>query len=82
VLLGSFQSSLISPPMILLWVSSYFLWSSYNCELNEHINYVGKGVDKYDPILPICMPRGYGGVAILWKKAILSSIMFMLRYGV
>ena len=30
-------------------------------ELNEHINYVGKGVDKNDPI----MPRGYGGVTIL-----------------
>jgi hypothetical protein len=37
-------------------------------ELNEHINYVGKGVDKYDPILPICMPRGYGGVANLMEK--------------
>jgi hypothetical protein len=24
----------------------------------------------YDPILPICMPRGYGRVAILWKKNI------------
>jgi hypothetical protein len=43
-------------------------------ELNEHINYVGKGVDKYDPILPICMPQGYGGVAILWKKDIDNMI--------
>ena len=34
-------------------------------EINEHINYVDKGVDKNDMILPICMPRGYGGVAIL-----------------
>ena len=34
-------------------------------EINEHINYVDKGVDKNDLILPICMPLGYGGVAIL-----------------
>lgn len=36
-------------------------------ELHEHVNYVGKGVDKNEPLLPICMPRGYGGVAVLWN---------------
>ena len=36
-------------------------------ELHEHVNYVGKGVDKSEPLLPICMPRDYGGVAILWN---------------
>lgn len=30
----------------------------------------GKAVDTGDPILPAQMPRGYGGVAILWKKTI------------
>jgi hypothetical protein len=30
VLVGSFRSSSISPPMIILWVSLYFWWSSYN----------------------------------------------------
>jgi hypothetical protein len=27
-------------------------------------------VDINDPLLPVSLPRGYGGVAILWKKAI------------
>ena len=30
----------------------------------------GKSVDFYDPIPPIQIPRGYGGVAILWNKNI------------
>ena len=30
----------------------------------------GKSVDTGDPILPVQMPRGYGGTAILWKKQI------------
>jgi hypothetical protein len=37
-------------------------------ELNEHINYVGKGVDKYDPILPICMPQGLRRSCHLMEK--------------
>ncbi|MES9884980.1 MAG: reverse transcriptase family protein [Sedimenticola sp.] len=31
---------------------------------------VGKAVDTGDPILPVQMPRGYGGVGVLWKKDI------------
>ena len=27
-------------------------------------------MDQYDPIPPIQLPRGYGGVAIFWKKDI------------
>jgi hypothetical protein len=27
-------------------------------------------VDEYDPLLPVSMPRGYGGVAIIWRKDI------------
>jgi hypothetical protein len=38
--------------------------------LNKNINFVGKGVDKYNPVLPKSMPRGYGGVAIIWKENI------------
>ena len=30
----------------------------------------GKAVDTNDHILPVQMPRGYGGVAVLWKKRI------------
>lgn len=30
----------------------------------------GKAVDTGDPILPVQMPRGYGGVAVLWKDNI------------
>ena len=29
-----------------------------------------KAVDSTDPIMPVQMPRGYGGVGILWKKDI------------
>jgi exonuclease III len=39
-------------------------------EIHGEINYAGKGVDKYDPLLPVSMPRGYGGVAIIWRKDI------------
>jgi exonuclease III len=39
-------------------------------EIHGEINYAGKGVDKYDPLLPVRMPRGYGGVAIIWRKDI------------
>ena len=28
------------------------------------------GVDKGNPVPPVCMPRGYGGEAILWKKSL------------
>ena len=30
----------------------------------------GKAVDTGDPMLPVQMPRGYGGSAILWKRTI------------
>jgi hypothetical protein len=39
-------------------------------DLNKNINFVGKGVDKYYPVLPKSMPRGYGGVAIIWRENI------------
>ncbi|CAG2242256.1 unnamed protein product [Mytilus edulis] len=46
----------------------------YDCQLNLlqelHSDFTGTGkaVDSNDPIQPLHMPRGYGGVAILWKK--------------
>ena len=39
-------------------------------ELHIQINYAAKGVDINDPLLPISMPRGYGGVAVIWKNEI------------
>jgi hypothetical protein len=39
-------------------------------DLNKNINFVGKGVDKYNPVLPKSMPREYGGVAIIWRENI------------
>jgi hypothetical protein len=36
-------------------------------EIHGEINYVGKGVDINDPLLPVSMPRGYGGVAVIWQ---------------
>ena len=39
-------------------------------ELSNNINYAGKGVDINEQLLLISMPRGYGGVAVLWRKDI------------
>ncbi|MCG7879544.1 MAG: reverse transcriptase family protein [Candidatus Thiodiazotropha taylori] len=39
-------------------------------ELSQIYNGAGKAVDSGDPILPVQMPRGYGGVGVLWKKDI------------
>ena len=39
-------------------------------EVNSNINFAAKGVDMNDPLPPVCLPRGYGGVAILWNKNI------------
>lgn len=52
----------------------------FDCQLdllNElHNDYIGigKAIDSNDPIPPIQMPRGYGGVAILWRKELDSLI--------
>ncbi|CAC5411213.1 unnamed protein product [Mytilus coruscus] len=39
-------------------------------ELHPKIVGVGKAVDSSDPIATSHMPRGYGGVAVLWQKSI------------
>lgn len=37
-------------------------------EINKDIGYCGKGTDMNNPILPTQMPRGFGGVGIIWKS--------------
>ncbi|CAG2221649.1 unnamed protein product [Mytilus edulis] len=49
-------------------------------EIDANVNYAAKGVDKYDPLPPIYLPRGYGGVAIIWKMN-LDSIIKTLDDG-
>ena len=46
----------------------------FDCQLNkleevcELLTGTGKAVDTGDPRMPTQMPRGYSGVAVLWKK--------------
>lgn len=48
----------------------------FDCQLGklntvcEGFSSSGKAVDTGSPILPVQMPRGYGGTAILWRKSI------------
>jgi len=39
-------------------------------EIHEDFTGCGKSVDNTDPLLPSHLPRGYGGVCILWRKTI------------
>ncbi|KAL4230436.1 hypothetical protein ACF0H5_010818 [Mactra antiquata] len=48
-------------------------------ESNEKFT-AGKGADYRNPLLPIQMPRGYGGVAVMWKKHY-SSFITVLSDG-
>ena len=43
-------------------------------EIDSNICYVAKGVDINNPIQPTQLPRGYGGVAVLWNKNIDSYV--------
>ena len=52
----------------------------YLGELGNNICFIGKGVDKNNPIEPTQMPRGYGGVAVLWKDK-LDSVIRPLEDG-
>ena len=60
----------------------------FDCQLdllNEiHNDYIGigKAVDSNDLIPPIQMPRGYGGIAILWRKEQdMYSLITSLKIG-
>jgi hypothetical protein len=39
-------------------------------DIYNKIKLAAKGVDIRDPLLPISLPRGYGGVAVLWNMSI------------
>ena len=58
----------------------------FDCQLNilqeihQDYNGTGKSIDSNDPISPYQMPRGYGGVAILWRKD-LDSYITPLQVG-
>lgn len=41
-------------------------------DINSDINFVAKGVDINDPLLPVSLPRGYGGVAFYGKKTLIT----------
>ena len=56
----------------ILLLQEHWLFDCYLHRLSEISQYIGarKAVDTNDPILPVQMPPGYGGVAVLWKKDI------------
>ena len=68
---GAIQQLSESADIILLQEHWYF-----DCQLGglttvcDSLTGAGKAVDTGDPILPVQMPRGYGGVAALWRKSI------------
>ena len=39
-------------------------------DIYNKIKFAAKGVDIRDPLLPISLPRGYGGIAVLWNMSI------------
>ena len=39
-------------------------------EISQEYNVSRKSVDFFDPITPAQIPRGFGGVAIYWKKTL------------
>jgi hypothetical protein len=50
-------------------------------DLNKRTNFVGKGVNKYNSVLPKSMPRGYGGVTIIWRENIDHLIKILPDHG-
>ncbi|VDI13607.1 Hypothetical predicted protein [Mytilus galloprovincialis] len=46
----------------------------YLQEIGKCTNYAAKGSDEYDPIQPTFLPRGHGGVAVIWKNEIDSQV--------
>jgi exonuclease III len=69
-----FLKSLIlekSPEIICL--QETWLYSFQNKDIAEHFpeyNFAAKSVDDDDPLPPFKLPRGYGGVATLWKRTL------------
>ena len=48
--------------------------------IDERFNSHGRSVDDEQPISPYQKPRGYGGVAFLWRKSI-DDIVSVLPDG-
>ena len=69
---GNSISEILKDNDIILIQEHWLFHSQTNIisDINSDINFVAKGVDINDPLLPVSLPRGYGGVAILWKKTI------------
>lgn len=66
-----FKDNLENAEIILL--QEHWLFTSELQLLNElHSDYigVGKAVDRDSPLPPVQMPRGYGGVGVLWHRKI------------
>lgn len=64
-------------------VQEHWLFNCQLYELNEiHDDFIGTGkaVDSCNPLPPIQMPRGYGGVGILWRKT-LDHIVKVIPLG-
>ncbi|CAG2192195.1 unnamed protein product [Mytilus edulis] len=43
-------------------------------KIGKCTNYAAKGCDEYDPIQPIFLPKGRGGVAFIWKNEVDSKV--------
>ena len=50
---------------------------TYTDSVKSQDRYIGAGkaLDTNDPILPVQMPHGFRGVAVLWKKDLVKVIM-------
>ena len=57
------------------WLFNYQLNSLM--EISDTVKGAGKAVDDDNPIPPVQKPRGYGGVAVLWKKEIDNEVTIL-----
>ena len=46
-------------------------------EISDTVKGAGNAVDDDNPIPPVQKPRGYGGVAVLWKKEIDNEVTIL-----
>ena len=49
--------------------------------IHEDFNGAGKALDSSDLITPVQMPRGYGGIGLLWKKDVDHLVTELLDGG-
>ena len=69
---GQSINSILKNNDIILIQEHWLFHSQINIisDICNKINFAAKGVDIRDPLLPISLPRGYGGVAVLWNMNI------------